>query len=634
VVGGGVETGVLPDGIQMWTRMWAFNRLSFYSTLCAVSHSSLLAVQNSPRADIVPELARIGRNSSFTPYYNLVRLDLRSGAVYSTIFTANVSSMQQHSRLTLRLDSEDHFVLLYDPLLRAALYTIHVQSWQTPAFPPQSPSAAGGGLCVHSNCLSSITRRQSAALASQQQHTSPHAWAARRTLSQMLSRTLVVQYGDLFQGRFVVFQDTNRLSFGVARLDYTSCPPGSFASSDTLYVCMCQSGWHRAHHPAEAALVSSSAACVRYAALDACYSSYAGEVGQNTSRCAPGYKMHRAACVLCGVNEYCQHSQGVPCQENSATFLVRGAFDSSACRCLPGYFLGLSAGTWVGDSVVDAADATSGACVKCSVPFYCMDSRQYACRQNMSTRVHGASSADHCQCASGFYEFFDNHDDNASVVDGNKDAPPLKICRQIPTGYYKPDAAEIPEKCPRSQTTLRAKSLSKTECICAPGFKREDPTADPMECVACGQDEMCAAATTQGLVEYCTQYKQTVNHRHDACVCVAGFYDEMRTKQGAGVRCLLCPAGYYCPLQQQNIAGKTVNLQTQVVIWCPHQMTSHPGTPSAAGCFCQQSDKKRMQKSVAPFDLVCVCANTHYESADNDNLCTQCPKHMFVPLLS
>jgi len=252
----------------------------------------------------------------------------------------------------------------------------------------------------------------------------------------------------------------------------------------------------------------------------------------------------------------------------------------------------------------------------------------------MSTRVHGASSADHCQCASGFYEFFDNHDDNASVVDGNKDAPPLKICQQIPTGYYKPDAAEIPEKCPRSQTTLRAKSLSKTECICAPGFKREDPTADPMECVACGQDEMCAAATTQGLVEYCTQYKQTVNHRHDACVCVAGFYDEMRTKQGAGVRCLLCPAGYYCPLQQQNIAGKTVNLQTQVVIWCPHQMTSHPGTPSAAGCFCQQSDKKRMQKSVAPFDLVCVCANTHYESADNDNLCTQCPKHMFVPLLS
>ena len=158
VVGGGVETGVLSDGIQMWTRMWAFDRLSFYSTVCAVSHSSLLAVQNSPRADIVVELARIGRNCSLTVYYDLIRLDLLSGAVYSTIFAANVSSLQQHSRLTHRLDSEEHFVSLYDPLLRAALYTMHVQSWQTPALPPQSPSAAGGGLCTHSNCLSSITR--------------------------------------------------------------------------------------------------------------------------------------------------------------------------------------------------------------------------------------------------------------------------------------------------------------------------------------------------------------------------------------------------------------------------------------------------------------------------------------------
>jgi len=87
----------------------------------------------------------------------------------------------------------------------------------------------------------------------------------------------------------------------------------------------------------------------------------------------------------------------------------------------------------------------------------------------MNTRVNGASRADHCQCALGFYAFFDSNDNNASVVDGNKDAPSHEICRQIPIGYYKPDSAEIPEKCPRSQTTLRAKSLSKTECICAPG---------------------------------------------------------------------------------------------------------------------------------------------------------------------
>ena len=125
----------------------------------------------------------------------------------------------------------------------------------------------------------------------------------------------------------------------------------------------------------------------------------------------------------------------------------------------------------------------------------------------------------------------------------------------------------------------------------------------------------------RGGVGRCDRHRQTVNQKHDACVCEAGSYDAMATQHGT-MRCILCPAGFFCPQERETKVQPTI-------LKCPHKTTSHPGTPDENGCFCQQSDRNLVASPVPPFALQCLCASSHYESEHN-SACTPCPINMFV----
>ena len=196
-------------------------------------------------------------------------------------------------------------------------------------------------------------------------------------------------------------------------------------------------------------------------------------------------------------------------------------------------------------------------------------------------------------------------------------------CHEAPIGYYIDSTQKELVKCPALTTTYTTKSLSAEQCVCAGGLKTVT-LLGIATCVPCVLDEVCSIMQRGGISQ-CRLYKQTVNQRNDVCVCEAGYYDNMATRLGA-MKCTMCPAGFYCP-QERNI-----NIQP-TILRCPYRTTSHPGTPSVDGCFCQQSDRNLMASPVPPFAFECLCPSSHYEVGANSP-CTPCPSNMFVSIQS
>jgi len=295
----------------------------------------------------------------------------------------------------------------------------------------------------------------------------------------------------------------------------------------------------------------------------------------------------------------------VPCPANSETSLARGAVDASECVCKPGYF----------HTANPAASNTHThahlICEECSAPHYCAGSHIHTCPQNMSTVANRAKSNASCQCWTGFFELHTSTGQNMG-------------CREVPVAYFEDFDSKQPTKCPPPQTTLHTKSTSPAQCVSAGGYKA-DPIQDTAKCVPCVSDEVCAIASRGPVVGRCDQYKQVVNVKHDACVCEAGFLDNKLMQQGA-MRCIPCPAGFYCPQQRES----TVR---QAIFKCLFKRTSHPGTPSQTGCFCEQSDKILIASTAPLFELRCLCASSHYDSVDN-NACKPCPQHIFESIQS
>jgi len=193
----------------------------------------------------------------------------------------------------------------------------------------------------------------------------------------------------------------------------------------------------------------------------------------------------------------------------------------------------------------------------------------------------------------------------------------------VPIGYFAATPRQQPVRCPVGTTTIGSRSTLLAQCVCA-GGQRAHTVFGVTTCVPCVSTEVCPVSLHGG-VGQCDQYRQTVNQKHDACVCEAGSYDAMATQYGA-MRCILCPAGFFCPQERETKVLPTITK-------CPLKTTSHPGTPDINGCFCQQSDRNLMASAVPPFALQCLCASSHYESED-DNTCTPCPVNMFVSVQS
>ena len=121
-------------------------------------------------------------------------------------------------------------------------------------------------------------------------------------------------YRDLFRHAVVLFQHTNGVAFGVARIDYKRCSPGAWATAESFFECVCRPG----HRPRDELLKRGAAdGCVACSAMEVCDADASQAL--NSSRCAAGYKLQIAVCVLCMADEYSQYSQGNTCPANAGT---------------------------------------------------------------------------------------------------------------------------------------------------------------------------------------------------------------------------------------------------------------------------------------------------------------------------
>ena len=557
---------------QEWNHMLVLGNQVFYTTLSVPDHFSVVVCQTRDSEIVATELAAMGMNiSSDMLYYEITRLDVLSGSVVVRSFeTLRVPYFT--SPPILRLDIQRQNVFLYHPGNTTAIYGLHMHTWQ-PALDSVS---------ISKNAEITVLKEGNDGM--------------HRV---RISPTQIVLYRDLFRHTVVLFQHTNGVELGVARIDYARCPPGAWATAESFFECVCRPG----HRPRDELLIRGAAdGCVLCSALEVCDAD-AGRA-LNSSRCAAGYKLQIAVCVLCMADEYCQHSQGNACPANAGTLQARGASSPSECVCKPGYYRDMNA---------TALDV----CTECSRPFFCTNSLVHSCNQNMSTNENRASSNSSCRCWPGFFE--------TAVAMGDHNAT-RRACQEIPVGYYMSATSVVPTKCPPLHSTRRPRSMSSAECVCAGGFRPDNAhsSSPAVPCLACSGRQVCAIASP-GVVGTCDQYKQVVNFKHDACVCEGGFYDEMATQVG-GMRCVPCPVGFYCPQERDAKIQQTITK-------CPFQTTSHPATASLNGCFCEQSDRNLMASTVPPFALRCLCASSHYESGFNSR-CIPCPKNMFVSVQS
>lgn len=117
----------------------------------------------------------------------------------------------------------------------------------------------------------------------------------------------------------------------------------------------------------------------------------------------------------------------------------------------------------------------------------------------------------------------------------------VRSCQEAPVGFYTDGLSGVTQ-CPPRESTRHTQSTSVSQCGCAGGFKVNamPEIVNGGRCVPCVLDEVCTADSA-GVVGSCTQlYKEVPNRKNDACVCQAGFFDEMATRQGA-MRCAPCP---------------------------------------------------------------------------------------------
>ena len=596
---------------QVWTQMWQFVSSSYYTVLAVPSFFSVVAFQASDEEEITARLAEIGQNISVQqPFHDLIKLDLLSAKVTTSQFQSNKSALLQLVRpSTLKLDTEQQYVAVCDPAGPAEqsgtefgmeVARVDLSDWQTS---PNATAATTGATMSTTPCNGGIT------------HHTPHG--AQLVL---LTSTQRVSYRDLFQesSSMLFFEDTDGHSFGIIALEYVPCAHGAWSHADSFFQCVCRPGYRARVHAGllpfrDGAHAARGDDCVRCGNAEICSAVTAPD--SNASKCAPGFRLSSGGggCEMCGQHEFCYHSRGHACPHNPLTSHTLGAAHVSDCVCNPGYY---SESHTNKDDTAASATAAIQVCTGCRRPFYCTLSRVRTCRENTSTVVDMARDSGFCRCWPGFFEPV------PVVANGVVSQDMQPTCIEAPLGSFTGPSGLV--KCPARHTTLHTQSISISQCVCDGGYKtaRNPGHSTAYECVPCVMDEVCTVGSG-GVPALCdTASKQVVNHRHDACVCEAGFYDEMATQAGA-MQCVACPAGHYCPQE-------TVAKVQQTLLQCPHQTTSHPGTPSLSGCFCKQSDRNLMTSPVAPFALQCLCANTHYESMDN--ICTACPTNMFVSL--
>lgn len=596
---------------QVWTEMWKFASSTYYTVLAVPNFFSLVAFQASDADVLASRLVEIGQNTSAQqPFHDLIKLDLLSARVTTTQFQSNKSALLQLVRpSTLKLDPEQKYVAVCDPAGPADQFgtefgmevaRVDLTDWQTS---PNATAATTAATSSTTPCNAGITQQQT----------------LQGAQLVFLTPTQRISYRDLFEesSSLLFFEDTDGHSFGIVGLEYASCAHGAWAHADSFFKCVCRPGYQPRVRAGllpfrGGAYAANGDECVLCAMAQICS---AGTVADaNATKCAPGFRLNSGGggCELCGPDEFCYNSRGNACPHNSHTLHKLGAVHVSDCVCSPGYYF---------EPATDNDDATAtaamhGICTECRRPSYCTESRVRTCRENTSTVVDMATDSGFCRCWPGFFE------QTPVIANGLVAQDMQPTCNEAPLGSFTSPSGLV--KCPAQHTTLHTQSTSVSQCVCDGGFKtvRTHSSSTAYQCVLCVMQEVCALGSG-GVPARCdTTSRQVVNDRHDACVCEAGFYDEMATQEGA-MQCVACPAGHYCPQE------KRAKVQP-ALIRCPYQTTSHPGTPSISGCFCKQSDRNLMTGPVAPFALQCLCANTHYESMDN--VCTACPANMFVSL--
>jgi len=566
---------------QTWSEMWRFREQGYYMTFAVSSHFCIVAYQFSDMALVAAELASNGTNiNNTTSYYDLVKLDLLNGESKITRVARNRTFFDEALQPSFfAADGDGAIISLCDPsdgLEHGGkeLTRVDLSTWEI------VPPVAQSYLKVTAMC------------------TSQHESKSRAPLHhEYISSKQFVQYRDIFEDAWVVFQDTDGFTFGIVRLHTIACGDGAWANRKSYFSCTCRPGY-KPKAGVSLAEIAQGQRCQLCSPYEACSSSK--DEGSNASKCMPGYKINdqNAQCVMCGADEYCYHSRGHMCPTFSGTNQLHGAVQLSACVCKSGFHY---------DSVMQV-------CQECTRPFYCADSHKHRCPGNMSTEVDRAENINACRCWSGFFDT--TQFTLRATINNNLPA----ICHEAPLGSYV-NASAILTQCPERQSTKNTQSTSVLQCVCAGGYKTTtDVQTGLQSCSPCGGEELCEIRSN-GVVAACEpRYRQIVNANHDACVCQAGYYDELALQEGR-MRCAPCPAAFFCP--QERIP----KIQPTIVP-CPHKTTSHPGTSSVSGCFCRQSDRNLMSRPVPPFDLQCLCARTHYESMES--VCTACPSNMLV----
>jgi len=366
-----METHELSLVSQDWNPLFQFGNMIFYTTLSVPAQFALIACQTRSSASVAAEEDALKLTTVDTVQYNhydIIRFDLLLAEITITSFKTS-QPFDEKIPPFLRMDLSYQHVSFRVPGDGNEIFRIQFNTWQEESSDmvlqtPQSP------VLPHTQSIQTIRTSEF-----DQDHS-----------KVMLSHNMLVSYRDLFQNTFVFAQHTNGILFGIVELVYKHCVAGAWAHPASFFQCVCLPGYRpRLNEPSH----KGQYGCVACSLQELCPSGL--ETITNISKCAVGYKIYESRCVLCDKHEYCQHGQAYNCPDNSWTLAAQGAYDPTTCVCKPGYY-------------TVATKYSSFTCQECNRPFYCIDSKQHTCPQNMSTNLRKAHTFAQCQCWQGFVQ--------------------------------------------------------------------------------------------------------------------------------------------------------------------------------------------------------------------------------------
>ena len=247
---------------------------------------------------------------------------------------------------------------------------------------------------------------------------------------------------------------------------------------------------------------TSSIVCTECTPCAIGFYSRSNDSSTTDTTCGVHYNNDRSdtQCVQCEETFFCVDGVRFSCGEH--TFSPVGSSASSHCKCLPGFFPGLTG------------------CQVCPRDTYCPDGELIHCPTHSINNYEQGTHVLDCNCLHGYHR-----------VD-ETDSFTCALC--APDDYCFNNSAY---DCPDDRQVAQAGSSSITHCLCTDGFFNSE---DDTQCFECPIDSYCTNGTRYVCAADRWTFNQVRQDEPEACLCRPGLFEDIQ-----GV-CQTCPQNHFC----------------------------------------------------------------------------------------